>query len=365
MARANKGLLVTLGLGAGVAGIAALAGGAKAKAKAPPAEGPDAEPTPPRRVAPPGPPVSVPEPEEIDEDVTQEELDDLADAVDQEEDDDEPEDEDDEDDEPEPDEPDVTDEELDDLADAVDLEEDDDAEDDEGDDQVTLSDTQRAYLAALRQSIRGSQTLSDQQMGQLEAMLREVLLGVDGGPAVLSALQAAGHPPTAATWCRLMGGSLEGLRPPLSPASIRNRYPSIRGVIETVCATPAPEPEPEEREAVVTVDSPRRAPPTPVESEPGTAEPTGPQPPAGYNPVSAGRLSKQVARNIDAKACAGYSRQLLRQFQRAAGLEVDGLYGGGSRGALIHFGVRRPPQPCVATRGSRETRPYKWADMEG
>lgn len=47
--------------------------------------------------------------------------------------------------------------------------------------------------------------------------------------------------------------------------------------------------------------------------------------------------------NVPKPACYGYDHDLVRSFQMAAGLDVDGLYGPESRGALIFFGVARPP----------------------
>lgn len=350
--------MLALGVGAAALGVAAMSG--KAKAAVPSPAVPDDE-EPPRPPMPRGkapleepPKVDLEEAEELDEEPTDEDVEELAQAVRED---------DAEDDAAEPEDEDVTDEEIDDIADAVASKDDEDEDEAE---QVTLTPGQRQYLASVIASIRGSRTLTDVQGTQLEAMVREVLLGIDGGPGVLDALQAAGHPPTAATWCRLMGGALEGIPAPLSDESQRNRYPEARSVVQAACAAPAPPPAPApagpERKPVVTVTSPRSV---PVESEPSTPEPEGPTPPPGYNPVSARKLSKQVARNIDAKGCVGYSRQLLRQFQRSAGIAVDGLYGGGSRGALVHYGIRRPPEACVRTQGSKATRAYPWAHLEG
>lgn len=351
--------MLALGVGAAAIGVAAMSSKAQAKAPAgepvPDDEEPPRPPVPRGKAPPEAPPkVDLEEAEELDEEPTDEDVEELAQAVR-------------EDDAAEPDEDedeDVTDEDIETIADAV-APKGDEGDEDEAE-QVTLTPGQRQYLAALVASIRGTRTLSDEAASQLEAMVREVLLGIDGGPGVLDALQAANHPPTAATWCRLMGGALGGIRAPLSSESQRNRYPAARSVVEAACAVPAPAPTPApagpERKPVVTVTAPKVV---PVESEPSTAEPDGPAPPPGYNPTSAGRLAKQVARNIDGKGCAGYSRQLLRQFQRAAGIAVDGLYGGGSRGALMHFGIRRPPEACVRTQGSKATRAYPWAHLEG
>jgi len=85
-------------------------------------------------------------------------------------------------------------------------------------------------------------------------------------------------------------------------------------------------------------------------------------PPAGFDPAKARRVAKQVAANLDAKGRAGYSREQLRQFQLAAGIAADGIYGGGARGALIFFGVPRPPQPFFKPTA---TTPYPWAAQAG
>jgi peptidoglycan hydrolase-like protein with peptidoglycan-binding domain len=99
-------------------------------------------------------------------------------------------------------------------------------------------------------------------------------------------------------------------------------------------------------------------PPAAVERTPPPASPhapadvqsaqVGPVPPAGFNPTSAKKLAKQVAANIDSKGKAGYSRTLLKQFQTAAGIASDGLYGGEARRALIYYGVPRPPTAAFA-----------------
>lgn len=100
-------------------------------------------------------------------------------------------------------------------------------------------------------------------------------------------------------------------------------------------------------------EEPEPAAATPPKSSAGT-------PPAGFNPTTARKLAKPVASNIDSKGKL-YSQKQLKEFQRAAGLVDDGLYGGSSRGALIHYGVARPPQPLFAPVA---TKPYQWADLD-
>jgi hypothetical protein len=38
----------------------------------------------------------------------------------------------------------------------------------------------------------------------------------------------------------------------------------------------------------------------------------------------------------------------MRAFQTAAGLKPDGVYGGGTRGALVYYGAPRAPAPLFA-----------------
>jgi len=108
--------------------------------------------------------------------------------------------------------------------------------------------------------------------------------------------------------------------------------------------------------------------PEPVDLEldepPAAALPVdvGPVPPSGFNPTSARKLAKQVSANIDSKAKL-YSRDLLKQFQTAAGIAADGLYGGGSRRALIFFGVPRPAQPLFKPTATPAE--YPWSKQAG
>jgi murein L,D-transpeptidase YcbB/YkuD len=73
--------------------------------------------------------------------------------------------------------------------------------------------------------------------------------------------------------------------------------------------------------------------------------PTGPQIPAGYAPAKAKAGAAALSRHLATKGRAAYSRDQLKTWQRHAGLTPDGMYGGSSRGALIHFGVKDPPRP--------------------
>lgn len=98
------------------------------------------------------------------------------------------------------------------------------------------------------------------------------------------------------------------------------------------------------------------------------AQPPSPSPvpapatpaPGTFNEAQARELAPRTAYNLRNRGSRRYDHDLLRRFQRAAGLEADGLYGGSTRGALIYFGVRNPPSPFVRTAGhGRETVTYQ------
>lgn len=69
--------------------------------------------------------------------------------------------------------------------------------------------------------------------------------------------------------------------------------------------------------------------------------------PDGFNPQVAKQTANAVAVNITTRGYS-YSRDGLRAWQRAAGLTPDGVYGGGTRGALLFYGVPNPPRPLFA-----------------
>lgn len=102
--------------------------------------------------------------------------------------------------------------------------------------------------------------------------------------------------------------------------------------------------------------APIAAPPVMPAPPPDNAQ-VGPVPPAGFDPVKARKMAKQVANNIDSKK-SNYSRDLLKQFQLAAGIDADGVYGGGSRRALIFYGVPRPAAPLFKPTATPAT--YVW-----
>lgn len=84
----------------------------------------------------------------------------------------------------------------------------------------------------------------------------------------------------------------------------------------------------------------------------------GAAPAKGFSVSLAKSLAPKVNSNLVAKKAAGYDHSLLKQFQVAAGIAADGLYGGGARGALIYYGIANPPQPFFKPTA---TTSYPWA----
>lgn len=64
----------------------------------------------------------------------------------------------------------------------------------------------------------------------------------------------------------------------------------------------------------------------------------------GYNETLAKKLAPQVESNIVAKK-SNYDHTLLKNFQTAAGITADGIYGGGTAGALRYYLGHAPPKP--------------------
>lgn len=78
-----------------------------------------------------------------------------------------------------------------------------------------------------------------------------------------------------------------------------------------------------------------------------------------FDEAEARRLASRVGTNLRQRG-RRYDHALMRQFQRAAGLTADGLYGGSTRGALLYFGVRNPPAAYVRSAShGRETVTYQ------
>lgn len=79
------------------------------------------------------------------------------------------------------------------------------------------------------------------------------------------------------------------------------------------------------------------------EAQPSPSADT-PRLPAGYDPARARAMARSVANHLNNRKTAGYARELVKTFQRAAGIAIDGVYGGETRGALIYFGAKDPPK---------------------
>jgi len=71
-----------------------------------------------------------------------------------------------------------------------------------------------------------------------------------------------------------------------------------------------------------------------------------PRAPGGYNPAAARSLAPRVDRTLRS---GGGSTGIIRDFQRAAGIPVDGRYGPQTRAALVYFGIPTPPPARYAT----------------
>jgi hypothetical protein len=153
--------------------------------------------------------------------------------------------------------------------------------------------------------------------------------------------------PTPYPWATEAGQG--AAQPAAAPTIVTPAKPAPQSSAATVSPAPAP-----------ASPAPAVAPaPAPTVS---TAPPSGPTPPPGFDATKARNMAKQVANNLTSKGPQGYSHDLLKQFQLAAGIAADGLYGGGARGALIYYGVPRPPQPYFKP---TETAPYPWASYLG
>ena len=66
-------------------------------------------------------------------------------------------------------------------------------------------------------------------------------------------------------------------------------------------------------------------------------------------------MAPQVSSNLRTGGRGGYDRNLLRTFQRYAGLGADGIYGPRTHGALVYF--RQSPPPAFSGRGTVRYRP--------
>lgn len=111
------------------------------------------------------------------------------------------------------------------------------------------------------------------------------------------------------------------------------------------------------------IDSPKRVPvDEPTADEPPPADMTfsleeaeAPELPEGYDAAKARKVAKQVSNHLRNAGIANYSRSVVKAFQRAAGIPQDGIYGGGTRGALVHYGATSAPRPFFKP---VQTQPY-------
>lgn len=89
--------------------------------------------------------------------------------------------------------------------------------------------------------------------------------------------------------------------------------------------------------------APKPAPPSKLTAAPPPPSKLTTQAPDGYDPDKARRTAPALAEHLRRKA-RDYDRRLAKAWQTAAALDADGIYGGATRGALIHYGVRNPPR---------------------
>jgi len=85
------------------------------------------------------------------------------------------------------------------------------------------------------------------------------------------------------------------------------------------------------------------------------------EPPASM-PAEA-RAGYEAAQALAAARCMGYDHGLVAEFQRAASIEDDGVYGPATRGALRFFGISRPPVAVVGRGESRYLPPSQRGDV--
>lgn len=180
----------------------------------------------------------------------------------------------------------------------------------------------------------------------------------------------------------LLGGGKSAAKPPKLPA-VAPRIVAPRGVVtlgpvRVIKSTPvATAPKPKTSKPVARQPSGMSAPlaknpsqggspplaaPLSADIQSDTFTPATPRPAStprsqipGYKPDAARRGAPSVSAHLKRAGKAGYDRRLLKTWQTQAGLKPDGLYGPGTRGALVFFGQKDPP---AAFAGSGTT-PYK------
>jgi hypothetical protein len=82
-------------------------------------------------------------------------------------------------------------------------------------------------------------------------------------------------------------------------------------------------------------------------------------PPGPPDPSNASALAPQVADDVRSKGMS-YDHNLVRSFQNAANIMVDGLYGPVTAGAVQYYtGGQQPPAPLYSdAKGFRGVTPY-------
>lgn len=78
--------------------------------------------------------------------------------------------------------------------------------------------------------------------------------------------------------------------------------------------------------------------------------------PEGFNPSRAASMAQSVADDVSERSF-NYSRPRMREFQLAAGLVEDGIYGAKTRGALDFYDVDNPPPTLFRPHGFTEYSP--------
>jgi hypothetical protein len=164
--------------------------------------------------------------------------------------------------------------------------------------------------------------------------------------ALLAWIDCAGRTPTDAA---ALAGLLERAGRAADARAVRERW---NARLQVDNAAPDGELEPTHAaDAARALESP--TPPATIPEAPARRRVTGARRGTGASGVDlteARRLAPQVARSL--RSGGGYRTALIR-FQRAAGLQPDGLYGPASRAALAYFGVSDPP-PARAALSSPE-----------
>lgn len=117
-----------------------------------------------------------------------------------------------------------------------------------------------------------------------------------------------------------------------TPAPVPVSNPSQSPLPPVVMPPPAPEPPPPS----FVMPPPARQPVAPSNVIPEPTTTHAELPPPGFNPVAAKAQAARVAANLR-KGRDQYSRPTLSTWQRLAGIDADGIYGGQSAGALAWY----------------------------